>query len=153
MPKGTFARLTSRTFLKFAKMPCAVSGRSRNAVNEEEPSRAPPTCVENMRRLKSRRGGVRSPATPPVAGDGISSSSMGGRRLHGLLGVQWLRVSLRRGLFLFNLLRGLGEGRLGLAVGLLHADVAPPLRWPPWRRAAGQPGTAACCPCSPPSGR
>ena len=27
MPKGTLTRIVSTTFLKFVKMPCAVSGR------------------------------------------------------------------------------------------------------------------------------
>ena len=62
-------RPVATTFLKFVKMPCAVSGR-RYAT--EDASDIAPTLVWNMR-LKSR-GGVSEPGSP-VAGDGMSCCS------------------------------------------------------------------------------
>ena len=58
-------RPVATTFLKFVKMPCAVSGR-RYATDDV--SESGPTFVWNIR-LKSR-GGVSEPGLP-VAGDGI----------------------------------------------------------------------------------
>mmetsp|Transcript_43726 Transcript_43726/g.140421 ORF Transcript_43726/g.140421 Transcript_43726/m.140421 type:complete len:300 (-) Transcript_43726:372-1271(-) len=69
MPKGTLTRPVDTTFLKFVKMPCAVSGR-RKAV--EAASDMAPTEVWNMR-LKSR-GAVSAPGLP-VSGDGMRGCS------------------------------------------------------------------------------
>ncbi len=50
MPNGGFLRLNCRTFLKFTKMPCAVSGRRYTVAPD---SLTGPMVVSNIR-LKSR---------------------------------------------------------------------------------------------------
>ena len=69
IPKGTLTREVSSTFLKFMKMPCAVSGR-KNARSSSPPASAP-MRVSNIR-LNSR-GAV---SVPSSAASGASVSAV-----------------------------------------------------------------------------